>query len=167
MLPQDVQTVFLRNTVREELEDAMQDAAALPYDINSLLDKHPYDLSGGEQQLVALAKVLATKPRLLLLDEPTKGLDAHAANGIIRILKDLKASGMTAVIVTHDVEFAASAADRCSMFFIGEVTSVSDPRSFFSENSFYTTSVNRLTRGFLNGCITLEDAKYALELSNA
>ena len=164
MLPQDVQTVFLKNTVREELKDAMQDAEALPYDINSLLDKHPYDLSGGEQQLVALAKVLATKPRLLLLDEPTKGLDAHAANGIIKILKELKASGMTIVIVTHDVEFAANAADRCAMFFRGEVTSISDPRSFFSENNFYTTAVNRLTRGFYDGCIVHEDAKYALEL---
>ena len=163
MLPQDVQTVFLKNTVREELEDAMQDAKALPYDIESLLDKHPYDLSGGEQQLVALAKVLATKPRLLLLDEPTKGLDAHAANGIIKILKDLKASGITLVIVTHDVEFAANAADRCAMFFRGEATSVSDPKSFFSENSFYTTAVNRLTRGILDGCITFDDAKHALE----
>ena len=164
MLPQDVQAVFLKNTVREELKDAGEEAAQLPYDISSLLDKHPYDLSGGEQQLVALAKVLATKPRLLILDEPTKGIDAHAASGITDILKKLKAQGMTIVIVTHDVEFAARTADRCAMFFRGEVTSVGTPREFFSENSFYTTSVNRMTRGYFNGCISLEEAEYALRL---
>ena len=166
MLPQDVQTIFLRNTVREELADAGNSAAALPYDINSLLDKHPYDLSGGEQQLVALAKVLATEPKLLLLDEPTKGIDAYAAERISGILKDLKASGMTIVIVTHDVEFAARTADRCAMFFRGEVTSIGTPRRFFSENNFYTTAVNRITRGYYSDCITLEDAELAVSLQD-
>ena len=164
MLPQDVQTIFLRNTVREELADAGEEASQLPYDIESLMDKHPYDLSGGEQQLVALAKVLATKPKLLLLDEPTKGIDANAASRIIGILKSLKASGMTIVLVTHDVEFAAAAADRCAMFFRGEVTSTGTPRAFFAENNFYTTAVNRLTRGQFAGCITLDEAEYALRL---
>ena len=164
MLPQDVQTIFLRNTVREELADAGEEAKDLPYDIESLMDKHPYDLSGGEQQMVALAKVLATKPRLLLLDEPTKGIDASASSRIIDILKRLKESGMTIVIVTHDVEFAALAANRCAMFFRGEVTSTGTPREFFAENNFYTTAVNRLTRGQFSGCITLEDAEYALRL---
>ncbi len=163
MLPQDVQTIFLRNTVREELADAGKAAAELPYDIESLMDKHPYDLSGGEQQLVALAKVLATEPRLLLLDEPTKGIDANAGSRIIEILKKLKASGVTIVIVTHDVEFAAMAADRCAMFFRGEVTSTGTPRAFFSENNFYTTAVNRLTRGYFHGCITHDDAIRALK----
>ncbi len=164
MLPQDVQTVFLKNTVREELRDAGEEAAQLPYDISSLLDKHPYDLSGGEQQLVALAKVLATKPRLLILDEPTKGIDAHAAGGITDILKKLRSQGITIVIVTHDVEFAARTADRCAMFFRGEVTSVGTPREFFSENSFYTTAVNRMTRGYFSGCINMDEAEYALRL---
>ena len=164
MLPQDVQTIFLRNTVREELADAGEAAKDLPYDIESLMDKHPYDLSGGEQQLVALAKVLATKPRLLLLDEPTKGIDASAAARIVDILKKLRDSGMTIVMVTHDVEFAAMAADRCAMFFRGEVTSTGAPRDFFSENNFYTTAVNRLTRGWFHGCITHEDAIHALSI---
>ncbi len=158
LLPQDVQTVFLRNTVKEELQEAMDILPSLPYSLDHLMDKHPYDLSGGEQQLLALAKVLASKPRLLLLDEPTKGIDAHAMTGIIGVLRKLKENGMTIVIVTHDVEFAARIADRCAMFFRGEVTSVDTPKKFFSENSFYTTAINRMTRGYFTDCVTLDDA---------
>ena len=158
LLPQDVQTVFLRNTVREELQECGADAAALPFDISHLLDKHPYDLSGGEQQLTALAKVLAANPRLLLLDEPTKGLDAAAKRNIISILKTLKERGVTIVTVTHDVEFAAICADRCAMFFGGRIVSEGTPGRFFSENSFYTTAVSRMTRGYYKNAVTVEDA---------
>lgn len=157
MLPQDVQTVFLRNTVREELDGA--DPGTLPFDLSPLLDRHPYDLSGGQQQLVALAKVLATKPKLLLLDEPTKGLDAHTKKEFINVLKELKASGMTIVCVTHDVEFAADVSDRCAMFFRGEITSCDVPRRFFAGNSFYTTAANRMTRGFYELVSTVDDAE--------
>ncbi len=158
LLPQDVQTVFLCNTVREELKDAGAAVEELPYDISYLLDQHPYDLSGGEQQMVALAKVLATKPRLLLLDEPTKGLDAYARRGITTILKRLQSEGMTIVAVTHDVEFAASLANRCALFFRGEVVSEDVPRTFFAENSYYTTAVNRMLRGHFDNAVTMEDA---------
>jgi energy-coupling factor transport system ATP-binding protein len=78
--------------------------------------------------------------------------------GIIGVLKELKAKGMTIVIVTHDVEFATRTADRCAMVFRGEVTSVDTPKGFFSENNFYTTAINRITRGYFKSCITLEDA---------
>ena len=158
LLPQDVQTVFLCNTVREELKDAGAAVEELPYDISYLLDKHPYDLSGGEQQMVALAKVLATRPRLLLLDEPTKGLDAYARRGIRDILLRLRDEGMTIVAVTHDVDFAATMADRCALYFRGEVVSEDTPRAFFAENSYYTTAVNRMTRGWYDGAVTMEDA---------
>ena len=154
-LPQDVQTVFLKNTVREELAGC--DTSALPYDLSSLYDKHPYDLSGGEQQLVALCKVLSQNPRLLLLDEPTKGLDNYAKAGIIGIIKQLKDSGMTIVCVTHDVEFAALCADRCALFFRGEVTAVNEPHEFFTDNNFYTTAALRMSRGFYDGAITVEE----------
>lgn len=158
LLPQDVQTVFLCNTVREELQDAQDGVSLLPFDLSPLYDQHPYDLSGGQQQLVALAKVLATRPRLLLLDEPTKGVDAAAKAQFIQVLRDLKRQGMTILVVTHDVEFAAACADRCAMFFRGSIVSVGEPRAFFSENSFYTTAISRMTRGHYDRCVTVEDA---------
>ncbi len=165
LLPQDVQTVFLKNTVREELAECGEIPDTLPFDIRSLYDKHPYDLSGGEQQLAALAKVLAQKPQLLLLDEPTKGLDAHAKSQFIGILKQLREQGMTIVIVTHDVELAALCADRCALFFRGKVVSVDAPQKFFAENSFYTTAISRMTRGFFDDAVTVEDTA-ALCLQN-
>lgn len=158
LLPQDVQTVFLKSTVRKELEECGADISGLPFDISGLLDKHPYDLSGGEQQIVALAKVLASKPELLLLDEPTKGMDAAAKKKMADILRRLKEKGITVVAVTHDVEFAAEYADRCAMFFGGRIVSAGAPRRFFPENSFYTTAVSRMTRGYYDNAVTVDDA---------
>ena len=162
LLPQDVQSVFLCNTVREELAECGVSAELLPFDFAPLMAKHPYDLSGGEQQLLALAKVLATNPRLLLLDEPTKGIDAAAKMRLIGVLKALKNQGMTLVIVTHDVEFAAECADRCCFVFRGQIISEGTPRSCFSQNSFYTTAVSRMTRGLIGGAVTVADAAAAL-----
>ncbi len=156
LLPQDVQTSFLCHTVREELADA-GDIPPLPFDLTPLHDKHPYDLSGGEQQLLALAKVLALRPKLLLLDEPTKGLDAAAKQRFIGILRTLQQEGRTIVVVTHDVELAAACADRCALFFRGNVVSVDVPTVFFSENHFYTTAASRMTRGILEHAVTVED----------
>ncbi|MBR3716248.1 MAG: energy-coupling factor ABC transporter ATP-binding protein [Clostridia bacterium] len=157
LLPQDVQSLFLRNTVREELIDAKADVSKLPFDLSHLLDKHPYDLSGGEQQLLALAKVLATNPRIILMDEPTKGLDANKKNTLIKIVHTLKASGVTVVIVTHDVEFAALCSDRSALFFRGDIVSVGTPREFFSENNFYTTAASRMSKGYFDNAVTVED----------
>ncbi len=157
LLPQDVQSVFLRNTVREELEDSKADISALPFDLSHILDKHPYDISGGEQQLVALAKVLATSPRIILMDEPTKGLDAHKKQALIKVINGLKAKGISVLIVTHDVEFAALCADRCALFFRGDIVSVGTPRDFFSENKFYTTAASRMSKGYFESAVTVED----------
>jgi len=157
MLFQDVQTLFLKNTVLEELVDVGGDDISLPYDISHLYSKHPYDLSGGQQQLVALAKVLLTKPRLLLLDEPTKGLDGGAKKRMAEVIKGLKNSGVTVVIVTHDADFAATVSDRCALFFRGEIISSGETREFFDENVFYTTEACRMTRGYYDGAITVDD----------
>lgn len=157
LLAQDVQNMFLCNTVRAELEDAHADPDTLPFSIEHLLDRHPYDLSGGEQQLVALAKVLAAKPRLLLMDEPTKGLDAQTKYAFLKLLGALKKKGLTMLIVTHDVEFAALCADRCALFFRGEIISEGTPSTFFSENSFYTTAASRISRGHFRNAVTVEE----------
>ena len=164
MLPQDVGTVFLKNTVREELSSA--ETEELPFDISCLFDKHPYDLSGGEQQLVALAKILATKPKLLLMDEPTKGLDADKKSQIISILRQLKLKGVTVVIVTHDVEFAAECADRCALFFRGNIVSVDTPAEFFGGNRFYTTAASRMSRGIYEKAVTIEQIKTLVNLNS-
>lgn len=156
MLPQDVQTVFLRPTVREELE-LCGDAADFPFDFAPLLDTHPYDLSGGQQQLLALARVLAAKPRLLLLDEPTKGLDSSTKKLLGSIILDLSARGVTIVTVTHDVEFAAQYASRCALYFRGNAVSVSDARSFFLNSSFYSTAAVRMSKGHFENTVTADE----------
>lgn len=158
MLPQDVQTVFLKNTVREELEECGANTEELPFNLSQIMDKHPYDISGGQQQLVALAKALASDPRLILLDEPTKGLDAMSKLRIISVLRSLTNSGTTVLIVTHDVEFAAECSDRCALFFNGKTAAPDIPRRFFSKNSFYTTAVSRMTRGIFGCAATVADA---------
>lgn len=157
LLPQDVQTVFMYNTVREELEGTGDAAKMLPFNFDKFMDKHPYDLSGGEQQLVALAKVLVTKPKLLLLDEPTKGIDADSKHRLKAVLKQLKSEGITIVMVTHDTEFACDCADRCAMMFRGEIVSEAVPREFFSENNFYTTAVSRMMRGICDNAVSTGD----------
>lgn len=165
MLPQDVQTLFLHNTVREEFESrkAMDRLKDFPFDISSLMDRHPYDISGGEQQLTALALVLITDPKIILLDEPTKGLDAYRKKNLAEILKTLKALGITIVTVTHDVEFAAMCADRCALFFKGSIASEGDVHSFFMSNNFYTTYVCRMSRGICDGPVTVEELIKTME----
>jgi energy-coupling factor transport system ATP-binding protein len=165
LLPQDVATLFLGDTVEEDLKELKIEEFNLPFDISALMNKHPYDLSGGEQQLCALAKVLGQRPRILLLDEPTKGIDAFAKQGVLRILRELKTMGMTIVIVTHDVEFAAECADRCALFFDGNITSIDEPDLFFAENSFYTTAANRITRQFYDNVVTVGEAVNLLRLN--
>ena len=169
-LPQNPQTVFLKMTVREdyeelakvlgckksELEDKIQ-AVAQQLEITHLLDRHPYDLSGGEQQRAAIGKVLLLEPRLLLLDEPTKGIDAWSKRQLGNLLKDLRGQGITLLMVTHDVEFAAEVSDRCGLFFDHEITSVDTPEEFFCNNNYYTTVANRISRQQYENAITCEE----------
>ena len=125
--------------------------------ITPFLDRHPYDLSGGEAQKCAIAKILLTRPRVLLLDEPTKGLDAAAKKSLTAMLRRLRDDGVTLITVTHDVEFAAEFADRCGLFFDGEIISSDVPAVFFSQNSFYTTAANRMARSLFPHAITAGD----------
>ena len=162
MLPQDPTNLFVKQNVREELEEMNPDKQAQIHaaelcEITHLLDAHPYDLSGGEQQRVALAKVLLTNPRLLLLDEPTKGLDCGFKARFARTLKRLTGDGMTIVMVSHDIEFCAEHADIAAMFFDGQIIASGRPREFFGSNSFYTTSSNRMSRCIFENAVTAED----------
>ena len=162
MLPQDPKSLFVKKTVREDLEEMTHDKAQIEEiaetcQITNLLDSHPYDLSGGEQQRAALAKVLLTNPKLLLLDEPTKGIDSFFKEAFARILKELQARGITIVMVSHDVEFCAKYADMVSMFFDGQMLTTDTPRRFFGNNSFYTTAANRMSRHVFSMAVTAED----------
>ena len=157
LLPQDAQCLFVRSTLKEELEEVGADFDIIPYDLSYAAGTHPYDLSGGEIQLAALAKVMASKPKLLLLDEPTKGLDSYAKNTVVQVLRALKDKGITVLAVTHDVEFAAMCSDRVALLFRGEVTAVDEPHGFFADNIFYTTSINKICRDINPFIIRPED----------
>ncbi len=114
-------------------------------------------LSGGEQQRAALAKVLLAEPEILLLDEPTKGLDNYFKQRLARILKKLTENGVTIIMVSHDVEFCGKYGDVCAMFFDGNIVTTNTPKRFFSGNSFYTTAANRMSRHIFENAVTVED----------
>ena len=175
MLPQNPQSLFVSKTVREDLLEILSERKLSKDEKNhrlaamvklcrleELLDFHPYDLSGGEQQRAALAKVLLLSPKILLLDEPTKGLDAEFKQIFAAILKKLTAAGAAVIMASHDVEFCAEHADRCALFFDGDIVTANTPLEFFSGNSFYTTSANRMARDLLPEAVTADDIIIAL-----
>jgi len=175
VLPQNPQAVFVKSTVESDLlemlnatklskEKKEQRVAAVANlcQISRFLDAHPYDLSGGEQQRAALAKVLLLNPVILLLDEPTKGLDGEFKQVFAGILADLAAQGVCVVMVSHDIEFCAEYAHRCALFFDGGIVSEGEPRVFFSGNSFYTTAANRMARHLLPEAVTANDVIHAI-----
>lgn len=170
VLPQNPQTVFVEKTLmrdllevfeghgfsRDEKERRIVETAEM-LELDGLLDMHPYDLSGGEQQRAALAKVLLTEPDILIMDEPTKGLDTGFREKLADILKRLQDRGMTIIMASHDIEFCCRHADRCAMMFDGKVTACETPRRFFAGNSFYTTAANRMSRHLFTNAVTADD----------
>lgn len=170
VLPQNPQSLFVKKTVyldlmeilsgknlsKEEKEDKVRNIAAI-CQIENLLESHPYDLSGGEQQRAALAKVLLLSPEILLLDEPTKGMDAYFKEEFAGIIKNLKSNCVTVIMVSHDIEFCAEYADRCALVFDGSIISSGVPREFFAGKNFYTTSANRMARTRLPSAVIAED----------
>ena len=170
MLPQNPQALFVKRTVREDLFEALREVKISQEEKNmqvarvvalcgldEFLDRHPYDISGGEQQRTALAKVLLTAPDILLLDEPTKGFDAEFKVTFANIIDNLTAQGITVLMVSHDVTFCAEYAHRCGLFFDGNIVAEGTPREFFSGNSFYTTPANRMARHLIPKAVTVED----------
>lgn len=170
LLPQEPQALFLKSTLRADLLDALADASLSQEEqkarmdwavelcrLESLLERHPYDLSGGEKQRAALAKLLLTRPEILLLDEPTRGLDGGFKARLAEILSALSSQGVTIVMVSHDIEFCAQYAHRCALFFDGNVVTQGPPGEFFSGNNFYTTAANRMARDILPQAVTAQD----------
>ena len=166
MLPQNPQALFVKSSVRADLLEILPKSERKTErlaqvvslcKLAELLDRHPYDLSGGEQQRAALAKILLLNPDILLLDEPTKGLDAEFKQVFGQILRTLQASGVAILMVSHDIEFCAKYADRCALVFDGNIVAEAEPRTFFSGNSFYTTAANRIARELLPEAVTPED----------
>ena len=169
-LPQNPQTLFVGKTVLQDLREVF-DGTAIPEEeqhrrlqdiivlcqLQPLLSRHPYDLSGGEQQRAALGKMLLLQPKILLLDEPTKGLDSAFKERFAKILRALTLRGVTIVLVSHDIEFCARHATRCAMLFDGQIVSEASPRRFFSGNRFYTTAAHRMATPLLPDAITAED----------
>lgn len=126
-------------------------------------EQNPMDLSGGQQQRLALGKLLLTEPDILLLDEPTKGLDGAFKEKLAEFLKDLCSKGKTVVLVSHDMEFCARYADQCGLVFDGQLISEGETRAFFRENVFYTTAAQRMSRGVCGDCLLAEDIVRALQ----
>lgn len=170
LLPQNPQSLFVCDTVKEELLEAFEGTSigkseqnikiqeiAEFLEINTLMDKHPYDISGGEQQRVALGKVLLLEPDLLLMDEPTKGLDNLLKMKFGELLRRLASNGRTLIFVSHDIEFCSRFANRCIMFFDGGISGEGTPRKLFSGNNFYTTAANRMARSYFVDGILPED----------
>lgn len=169
VLPQNPTTLFRQKTVeldflemlpsalsKEEKSRAVRELAELGA-LEEVLSSHPYDLSGGEQQRAALCKVLLTHPKVLLLDEPTKGMELRYQEQFAKMLHKLCEAGGTVVLVSHDVEFCARHASRCAMLFDGKIVSSGETRAFFTGNRFYTTAANRMARHLFPWVLTSED----------
>ena len=149
-IPQNPELLFTCQSVGEELTQWQQSGTYSDQDIQDLLKAsgllarttyqklmsfHPYDLSGGQQQLLALVKVLLTTPRLLILDEPTKGLDAPTKEAVINLLSYAQAEGTTILVATHDMQLISRVADNVSLVFDGQI-SLTEPTSEFFANSW-------------------------------
>ena len=146
LLPQDPKALFVCDSVREELMEwstrcgyGQREAAAMArrFGLESLGARHPYDLSGGQQQKLALAKLLLANPEVLFLDEPTKGLDPASCADFSRTVRELADEGKTIVFVTHDLDFALVTADFVSMPFDGEIACTEPVQAFFANNIVY------------------------------
>ena len=129
------------------------------FDICDLIDKHPYDCSGGEQQKIVIVKALLQNADVLVLDEPTKGLDPISSKALAEILNSLRDNGLTILMTSHDLDFVANNCRRCLMLFDKGIQIDDDPKVIFAENNFYTTFTNRMVKEYIPEIVTLDDVK--------
>ncbi len=151
MLTQNVYDLFTRERCADEVTFGKNTDFL---EIDYIKERHPYDLSGGEAQRLALAMVLERGADIILLDEPVKGFDAPLKEKLGALLKKLCENGKTVVIVSHDIDFIGAYCDYCSFLSRGKIITTAERREFFSRLSFYTTSLSRLTKG---KCVSFED----------
>ncbi len=180
LLPQNQQALFTELTALEELEEALSgprkgqklsdaekkkrsEAMLHEMELDRLGGTHPYDLSGGEQQRLALGKLLLLKPKLLLLDEPTKGLDPFFKQTLAGLFRRLTGEGVTILMVSHDLEFCARYADRCALMFDGQIVSEGTPRQVLAGNRFYTTAAGRVAAPWFAEAILWEEVAAGCE----
>lgn len=133
-------------------------------EIDDIKNQHPYDISGGQAQRLALAKVLATNADIILLDEPTKGFDPILKKKLADLFNEICNSGKTILIVSHDIEFVGEYAHAVSFLSKGKIVVTAPRRSFFSQLSFYTTSVSKITNGFADNVVSAPDLKEAMSV---
>lgn len=166
LLMQDPKSLLVCDTVYAELHEFQKQFGYSEQSVNyyckmfaldSLLSRHPYDISGGEMQKLAVVKVLLTDPDVILMDEPTKGMDIQYKKELSNILKELKSCGKTIVFASHDLDFVAANADVCSFVFNGEIVCTEQCREFLSGNDFYTTVTNKIFREIMPEYILPED----------
>lgn len=165
MLPQDPKAVFTEVSVEEELAEVLMDKGNGIYNnmlmedkreiveqiieefgLNDIRKNNPYDISGGQQEKLAIAKVLLLKPEALLLDEPTNGLDPYFKKTLGKLLKKINADGVTIIIVSHDLEFVDSFCDDVIMLFDRKVAAQDSTHKFLRDNMFYTTNYYRIIK---------------------
>lgn len=169
-LPQNPKAVFSDISVEEELaqfllrkglerEEILDRAEEMLrfMELTQVRGHHPYDLSGGQAQRLAIAKALLTDPEVLLLDEPTKGLDAAFKETLGKRLRELTDRGITVVLASHDLEFCAEFTTHCGLLFDGELISHGVTREFFRDNYFYVPTASRLAAGIWEDVLSVED----------
>lgn len=146
MLPQDPKALFAEERVDEELMEWAHIGGYGADEVQAMMGElgladraglHPYDLSGGQRQMLALGKLLLVHPRLLLLDEPTKGLDRAAREHVAGMIEAARRDGVTVIVSTHDLAFVRCVADRVSLMFDGELACTEPVGEFFRNNLFY------------------------------
>ena len=161
-MPQNPQLLFVKDSLLEDFKSVSGDLEKInklseKFNVHRLLNHHPYDLSGGEIQRAGFVKLLLLEPKILLLDEPTKGCDSFSKAELAKTLKELSDNQITILLVTHDLDFSAEVSTVCAMLFNGTLSKRLEPHEFYCGKRFYTTSANKISRGIKDGIITTEE----------
>lgn len=176
VLPQYAKGLFTESSVYDELmffakllkvDKKILFELIEKFDLQSIKDNHPYDISGGEVQRLALAKVFMTNPNILILDEPTQGMDMHSKEYLKDLLLQSKKDGKSIILVTHDLRFASEVSDRMGIFFDGKILSLSKTEDFFASNNLYTTESSFLTRDISKSLYSVDRVVQAISYNKS